>query len=240
MAAPSSLATIADHTRAGVAAVAASSLAGERVLPVDEVLGNLFGRPGAVGLVRGQVVHCGGVAPLSLALAVAAEATRAGAWLAVVDVASLGLDAAVEMGVPLERLVAVESGPARNWAEVMGAVADGFELVVTAPQRSVSASMARKVHQRLSVRGVVMLMLGDQHPAAPSELADIELRATSPVWDGLGDGNGHLRARRITISASGRRMPHRRSVDVLLPGPSGRLEAAGGEVIALGSEDLAS
>ena len=47
----------------------------------------------------------------SLALAVAAEATAAGAWLAVVDVPWLGVEAAAELGVPLERLVRVDPDP---------------------------------------------------------------------------------------------------------------------------------
>ena len=50
------------------------------------------------------------MAATSLALALAVEATAAGAWLAVVDVPWLGVEAAAELGVPLERLVRVDPG----------------------------------------------------------------------------------------------------------------------------------
>ena len=85
------------------------------------------------GLVRGRIVGCTGTAATSLALALAARATRAGSWLAVVGLPDLGLDAARELGVALDRLVSVEADPRRPavWAERVAAVADGFELILT-------------------------------------------------------------------------------------------------------------
>ena len=87
------------------AAVAPTTLARERILPVAAPLapllpeGALVARP--VGGVRGA-------AATSLAVALAAEATAAGSWLAVVDVPWLGVEAVAELGVPLERLVRVD------------------------------------------------------------------------------------------------------------------------------------
>src|SRR5947207_3065686 len=65
------------------AAVAPSTLARQRTLPVADPLQPLF-PDGA--LARGRTVACRGAAATSLAIALAAEATVAGAWLAVVDV----------------------------------------------------------------------------------------------------------------------------------------------------------
>ena len=46
------------------------------------------------------------------------RATTAGAWLAVVDVPWLGVEAAVELGIPLERLVRVDPGPDGSKSDV--------------------------------------------------------------------------------------------------------------------------
>ena len=93
------------------AAVAPTTLARQRTLPVADPLVPLL-PDGA--LARGRAVACRGIAATSLALALAAEATAAGAWLAVVDVPWLGVEAAAELGVPLERLVRVEPGCQRR------------------------------------------------------------------------------------------------------------------------------
>ncbi len=87
------------------AAVAPTTLARQRTLPVLDPLSTLL-PDGA--LARGKAVSCRGIAATSLATALAAGATAAGAWLAVVDVPWLGVEAAAELGVPLERLVRVD------------------------------------------------------------------------------------------------------------------------------------
>src|SRR4051795_8403730 len=117
------------------AAVAPTTLARQRTLPLADPLQPLF-PDGA--LARGRTVACCGVAATSLAIALAAEATVAGAWLAVVDVPWLGVEAVAELGVPLERLVRVDPGEAAGtgsyggaWADLVAAVLDGFEVVVT-------------------------------------------------------------------------------------------------------------
>ena len=92
------------------AAVAPTTLARQRTLPVADPLIPLL-PDGA--LPRGRAVACGGIAATSLAVALAAEATVAGAWLAVVDVPWLGVEAVAELGVPLERLVRVDPGASR-------------------------------------------------------------------------------------------------------------------------------
>ena len=89
------------------AAVAPTTLARQRTLPVADPLQPLL-PDGA--LARGRTVACGGPAATSLAIALAAEATAAGAWLAVVDVPWLGVEAVAELGVPLERLVRIDPG----------------------------------------------------------------------------------------------------------------------------------
>src|SRR6056297_3534833 len=83
------------------------ALARERTMPVASVFDELLPDD---GLVRGRVVSCHGAAAATSAFGLVAEALVAGAWMAVVDVVTFGADAAAEMGVPLERVVRVDTG----------------------------------------------------------------------------------------------------------------------------------
>jgi len=209
------------------AAVAPTTLARQRTLPVSNPLIPLF-PDGA--LVRGRAVSCQGVAATSLALALAAEPTTAGAWVAVVDVPWLGVEAAVELGIPLERLVRVDpglSGSRSEWADLVGAVLDGFEVVVTRLPRHLSATVARRVQARVQAREAVLIAVGSSLSAAgrgPLPL-DLTLEATTAVWEGVEQGWGCLRGRRVTVTSTGRRVPRPRQVELWLPGPGGGVAA---------------
>ena len=79
-------------------------LARAQRLPLLPALERLV--PGG-GLRRGSTLSIDGMAATSLALAAAAGPSRDGAWVAAVGFPSLGLLAAAELGVALERLVLV-------------------------------------------------------------------------------------------------------------------------------------
>lgn len=190
--------------------VAPLALATDRTLPVAEAFVELFAER---GLVRGRTIACSGAAATSLALALAAPAVAAGSWLATIDVPTIGLDAASEFGIALERVVAVRADAAR-WPDVVAAAADGFDLLIARVPADVSPSAMRKVATRLRQRDVVMLVLGD--PGALS--CDGVLDAGDAEWVGLGDGHGHLRHRRLVVEASGRRLHGRRRCRLALPG----------------------
>ncbi len=108
------------------------TLAHHRHLPVDEAFATLLPDP---GLTRGRIVGCTGAAATSLALALASRATTTGSWLAVVGMAPIGIEAAREMGVAIDRLVSVDANGCRadEWADRVAAAADGFELILTMP-----------------------------------------------------------------------------------------------------------
>jgi hypothetical protein len=207
------------------AAVAPTTLARQRTLPVADPLQPLLPEG---GLARGRTVACRGAAATSLTLALAAAATEAGAWLAVVDVPWLGVEAAAELGVPLERLVRVEAADALSWADLVAAVLDGFELVVTRVPRRVNAGVLRRVQSRIQAREGVLLAVGDPGPLG----ADVVMDASRPVWEGVDRGAGHLRGRRVTVVSSGRRIPQPRRAELWLPGPGG--------VVATAAEPLPS
>lgn len=203
----------------------------DRVVPVEPALTSLF--PDA-GLRRGHVVSCGGVAAWSLACAVAARAVAAGSWLAVVGIDGFGVEAALEHGVAPERVVAVAAPDVGAWADRLAAAADGFELLLTAPPRGAERSM-RQLRQRLQARGSILLTVPppsrvgrvagrdagrDVGRAAPFPV-DVELTTTDAAWLGIEVGHGRLLARRVTIHASGRRVPRPITLDCWLPGPDG-------------------
>jgi hypothetical protein len=176
------------------------------------------------GLVRGRVVGCAGPAAMSLALALAARATTTGSWLATVGVPVLGVEAVAELGVPLERLVAIESdGRPAAWADRVGAAADGFDLILTCPP-SGAERVVRKVRQRLQARGVVLLAVG---ASSPGVSCDVEFTTTAVEWAGLGCGHGALLGRRAVVRVGGRRVPREVERELWLPGPTGGVAVVG-------------
>ena len=214
--------------------LAAASLSRSRVLPVVDPLVSLL--PDG-GLVRGKAVACGGVAAMSLAVSLAVAATASGSWLAVIGVPTLGLEAAEEFGIPLERVVGVDLAATDNagerWAELVAATFDGFEVVITAVPRRLNAVLARRVQARMQSRQAVMIARGTsflgtaQTPSFPGPFSvDVELHADEPRWEGVAAGWGHLRGRRVTVSSSGRRVPRPHQVSLWLPGADGTVHVA--------------
>lgn len=193
------------------------TLAERQVLPVAEALRPLF--PGG-GLRRGSVVAVGpdgAGAATSLALATVAEASGQGSWVAVVGLPTLGLVAAAELGVALDRLAVVATPGRGRWADVVAALVDAVDLVVLGPAR-VRPGDARRLAARARERGAVLLPVGTEWPEAP----DLALRADAGRWEGIGTGYGHLRARRVRVGATGRRDAARpRSTEVWLPAEDG-------------------
>jgi hypothetical protein len=202
---------------AAAAAVTPTTLAHQRTLPVVDPLAALLP---AGSLVRGQAVACRGVAAPSLALALAIEATVAGAWLAVVGMPWLGVEAAAELGIPLERLVRVDPGDS-DWADITAAVLDGFEVVITPVPRRLPAAPLRRVQARVRAREAVLVAVGDPGPLA----ADVVVESSTQMWEGIENGWGHLCGRRVTVEVSGRRVPRRRRADLWLPASGGGVAA---------------
>lgn len=209
--------------------LAASALASGRVLPAVEPLATLLPEG---GLVRGRAVSCQGSAAMSLAVSLAVGPTAAGSWLAVVGVPTFGLEAAEELGIPLERVVRVDPGSSpraigEQWAELTAAVLDGFEVVVAEVPQRLTAGLARKVQARLKAREAVLITLGN-----PGSLSvDVELHASDPRWEGVDAGAGYLRRRKVEVTSSGRRVPQPRHASLWLPGPGGTIAVRGGHEI---------
>jgi hypothetical protein len=64
---------------------------------------------------------------------------------------------------------------------------------------------------------------------------DVAMDASTAVWEGVAAGWGHLRARRVTVTATGRRVPRPRRAELWLPGPDGVVAAVEDPIPALRS-----
>ncbi|MEV6346662.1 hypothetical protein [Actinoplanes sp. NPDC051851] len=152
--------------------------------------------PRGVGGTRAAGAGCA-AGGMSLMLALLVEASRAGSWCAVVGVPGLGVLAAAESGIVLERLALVpEPGP--DWPTVVAALIDGVDVVVAAVPGEVPASIASRLAARARQRGSVLVPFGDWAGA------DVTLQVSRGKWEGLGDGRGRLRRREVTVVARGR------------------------------------
>jgi threonine dehydrogenase-like Zn-dependent dehydrogenase len=198
------------------------TLARDQTLPLVEPLATMFpeGR-----LRRGITVAVRGPGSTTLAFALAASASSAGSWVAMVGVADVNLATAAEVGVALER-VAVMQPPPAQWAATIAAVIGAFDIVVLAPAHRVSASDARRLMARARERGSVLITLMRTARAWP-ERVDLELSISTLQWQGLGQGHGNLRARVARVDMTGRReLARPRQGEFVLPDASGHLACA--------------
>jgi hypothetical protein len=208
----------------------------ERSLPLAAALRPLF--PGG-GLRRGGtvVVHPG-PGSTSLLFALLAEATAAGSWCAAIGRPELGLVAAVEAGVAIERCALIPA-PGPEWTSVVAALLDGVDLVVAATPGPVGAQVAQRLAARARQRGAVLIPMG-RWPGA-----DLTLEVVGGTWHGLGDGRGRLRGREVEVVAYGRGAAARpRRAHLWLPGlatpaePANVVRSAGSATPATVSPNL--
>jgi len=197
----------------------------EQVLPVSDSLISLFPQ----GLRRGSVVVVDGAGPTggaggatTLAVSLLAEATATGSWCAAVGLVDLGMVAVVELGVDPERLAFVPS-PGAMWPEVAAVLLDGMDLVVVCPPGPTRTAGARRLAARARERRAVLVVLA-RHGRWP-EGPDIFLTVEDGAWQGVESGHGHLRGRRVTVAAAGRRAAVRAvRAELWLPAASGAVE----------------
>lgn len=168
---------------------------GPAVLPVAAPLAKALPRG---GLARGSVVSVLGQGATSLLYTLLAG--PAGCWSALVGMPGLGLSAAAELGVDLNR-VALVPDPGADALQVVSILIDGVDLVAVALPPTVRPAAARQrvIGGRLRQRGSVLLVLGSW-PGA-----DLVLTARVIGWHGLGQGHGRLRGRELAVRVGGRR-----------------------------------
>ena len=211
-------------------------LTGERTLAVHPALHGVLPQ----GLPLGATVLSRGQAAVSAAFLLAAAGSQAGAWTGVAGLPAFGVQAGTEAGIVLDRRVAVRAPDGAGahdfgddtWGQVLGALIDGFDIVVFGAAARVRPGTARRVQTRLAHRGAVLLLVGAPGPFS----ADIEV-VTRSSWEGLGQGHGHLRARRMEIAVDGRRIRRPRRDALWFPGfegQIGRIDVRMGEGVGKG------
>ena len=198
-------------------------MANERLLPAVPGLADLL--PGG-GLRRGSTIAVssggGGRGGTSLALAVAAGPSASGSWCAAIGTPPLGLAAAAEMGITLERFPLIRA-TGRTWVRAVAAALEAFDVVLAWPGRGVAAEEARRLTALGRERGAVLVTCGPGWP----ERTDLRLEAIRSDWLGLEHGHGRLRARRIEVAVGGRGAASiGRRTALWLPSPEGLIEPA--------------
>lgn len=184
--------------------IAPTMLAAEQILPVPEIFHSLL--PGG-GLQRGWTTRVdGGSSARALAWAILGEVTTVGGWVAAVDVSGIGLAAAREVGVAIERVLIVTSPDGPTWAATIGALIGSVDVIVFgSPKHRVQPREYRRMASRCRERGTVLLELGSE--GTPQLQYDVSFAVEPIEWHGLGQGHGRLQSRCLDVAVAGRRMP---------------------------------
>lgn len=183
-------------------------------LPVHPALVPLL----PTGLQRGHVIAVDG--STSLMLLLVAAASTAGAWIGVVGLPGLGIAAAADLGVAVNRLALVPD-PGQHWPAAVVAMLEGTEIIVLGPPARPSRASVRRLVALARQRAVPLVIVGGW-PDPP----DLHLAVTSSRWYGI-EQVGFLQARRVEVTARGRGAASRpRRAALWLPGPDGRVAPA--------------
>ena len=164
--------------------------AGARALPVPPGLAGVL-LSGALDRGSTVVVH----GSTSLALGLLAEASRTGSWVALVGMPGVGVLAAAQLGLDLDRVVLVPA-PGPDGPTVVAALLDGVDVVVVGDV-ALGDGDRRRLSARARERGAVLLSTGAWPGAHLVLTAEV-------TWEGLGHGHGRLRSRRMTVRCAGR------------------------------------
>jgi hypothetical protein len=165
---------------------------------------------------------------MPLLLALAAETSAAGQGWAVVGLPQLGALAAKGAGFDLASALRVDD-PGRQAVQVVATLLESVPVVLAGPLEGVPERVVRRLVAVLRRSGSVLLTTGSW----PS--AEIRMRVVGAAWEGVGQGHGHLRGRRVRVAAAGRGGAVRpRYAEMWLPGPDGTVApldrwAAGGD-----------
>ncbi|WP_197060603.1 hypothetical protein [Arthrobacter sp. L77] len=131
----------------------------------------------------------------TLAMALLAGPSSTGAWCSVVGMPDFSVEAAEGFGINLDRLILVPD-PGSQWLTVTAALVDVVSVILTrAPDHLAPTEWAR-LKARLRQRGAALITLGNW------KQSDSTLGVAESAWEGLGSGSGHLRSRRLKITAT--------------------------------------
>jgi hypothetical protein len=189
-------------------------LASQRTRQVNGPFAALFPqglRPGTSVAVRAARPSLESAA-MRNAITLAAGVVPADGWVAAVGVPSLGVLAAAEAGLALERLVFF-AAPATVWGTVAIAAVDAFDVVVLSVPARPRAAEVRRLAGRARERSTTVIAMG---PGVAAWGGEARLLTSAVSWDGLGDGHGTLQSCRVSIELDGRGAVRPRQMDLVL------------------------
>ena len=164
--------------------------------------------PTLPGIAEVLPLHAGAtyaVDSASLALALAAGASKAGEWVGFAGCPDFGAEAAAELGVELSRTVLVPD-LGEHWLEVTAALVDVLRVVVLRPPASVDQRAAGILDSRLRNRSAVLVVQG------PWPRVEARLSTADSLWTGPGAGTGQLEQRRAAVVVHRRARPSQGAV----------------------------
>lgn len=176
--------------------------------------------PALAGALPGGTLRTGSAyaveSSTSLAMAMLAGPSADGAWCGVVGVPEFGVEAAAGLGIALDRLVLVPD-PGDAWLSTTAALVDALTVVMVRPPARVYQSEAARLAARLRQSDAMLIALGEW-PQCEARLSVTESR-----WIGIKRGYGHLRARQVVVTSTGRSGRPERT-PLWLPGPGAAAE----------------
>lgn len=147
------------------------------------------------GLVQLRTGGSYAVDSASLALGLAAGASRAGEWVGFAGWRDFGAEAASQWGIDLRRTVLVPE-PGELWLEVTAALVDVLKVVVLKPTTTVDPKSASVLDARLRARSSALVVWGEW------PRVDARLSAERVDWHGTERGRGRLRRRSLRVAVS--------------------------------------
>jgi hypothetical protein len=145
----------------------------------------------------------------SLLWALLATPTTQGVWCAVVGMPDLGLAAAEDMGVNLDRLILVPS-PNAQWLSVVNTLIDVVGIVALGAISAPSDRMLSTLSGRLREREAT-LMVRSRWPQTEARIAVVDRH-----WRGLGAGHGTLEEHCVRVAVTPKRSQQTRQCDLII------------------------
>ena len=149
----------------------------------------------------------------SLLLALLATSQGSSDWLAVVGAPNLGMLAAADVGVALER-VALVPRAGDDPASVVAALQDGMTYVVVGPDAWLTVSERRRLLARARERGSGLVSVSAWEHAA------VRLAVVAHRWAGTDAGAGYLRRCELDVARTARGATDRWTLTLPTPGSS--------------------
>ena len=196
-----------------VVSLGKASLHAHRTIAVGESFVEVLQRAQLpLGLVRGRVYQCTGIAPVSLAVALVQKATAEGSWVGWCASEHLNWSAARNAGWCLERVVQVSC--TEHWCEAVMALASGVEVLVVNIPPHVSPSSVRRTLLSAAVQQCVVVVLGPVHAMT----ADIVFSATRRTWLKENELQEQMAfaAQELSVHVGGRRVPSEQCFSLLV------------------------